>query len=121
VREWTRDLWSHLSELSTSDKTEEAADPAVQLMGQYIEWAAKNYAGEEVPAAVDLATCYLDDGEFLIRREELEENANPSVKLPPSEEWERLCVEYECLFWNNEYACITDGYHHLMQFKGSNT
>jgi hypothetical protein len=82
-------------------------------MEKYVEWAAKHYAGEKVPSAIDLASICLEDGEFLLRQEELGGNAEDS-------QWDECCREHDCLFWNDECACVTDGYYHVRQYVDFN-
>jgi len=99
-KEWARELCSILEADLNYEDTE---NPAAQLLYEFVEWAAIAYAGEEVPNAVDLANTYQEDGEFYIRIEEIGENAS-------DEQWEEFCKGKNCLFWDEGFACLTDGY-----------
>jgi len=96
---WARELWSHLSEKFNPDETEYYNHAAACLIEEFVEWAAKQYAGQDVAAAVDMADTFVTNGKFISRGEtesDLEWDTQLRFKTP--------------LFWNNEHMCLNDGY-----------
>jgi hypothetical protein len=99
-REWLRELYSCIEDnFSAADMN----GPAATLMEKYVDWAASAYSGEDVPNANDLSNYYVD-GEFISREKEFEEEVEDDV-------WENHCKQKKCLFWDDEYGCISDNYY----------
>jgi len=107
-REWLRELCSCIEDRFSADDLAGKTDkPAAQLMEKYVDWAAATYAGEEVPQAYDLALYYVE-GEFISKRE-IFKDAEDDIAV--DEGWDAYCKERQCLFWNDDYGCISDNYY----------
>jgi len=108
-KDWIRELDNYLScDYDPNDGEYLPDSPEGQLIDDYVEWASKNYDGQEVPAASDLSSCYSCEGEFFDRQEELE---LCNLSEDTDEAWDAYCEEHKCIFWNSKFACLTDGYY----------
>jgi len=106
AKDWLEDLEECLRAHFSSLKAVNKDLPAHQLVQTYIEWAEKEYLGERVPMAKELADTYLADGEFLVRKEE-------KIAM---KDWALHCIDRQCLFWNEDFACVTDGFYHVRKY-----
>jgi hypothetical protein len=109
-KEWLRELYSCIKDnLSADDLAGKTENPAAQLLEKYIDWAATAYSGEEVPYANDLANYYVV-GEFISKREVFKDDEDDPA-LACWGDWDTYCRARKCLFWDDEYACISDNYY----------
>jgi hypothetical protein len=95
MHSWARELGEHLDETLDGEDS-----PAAHLSEIYTEWAAKHYAKKSVPAAVDMAACYRDEGKFITREDGMSDKT-----------WKKHCQAAGCLFWDDKYACVSDGFY----------